>query len=64
MSGGGRWRGMSLNVNAKSGWRARGFEDGSAGRPKRSTADMGGDVNVAAYLEGYRIGKRERDRAK
>lgn len=49
-------------ASAKMGWRARGFEDGSAGRPQRSTEKMGNDVNVAAYREGYRIGKRERDR--
>lgn len=58
------WGRQPFGLSAKTGWRAKGFEDGTAGHPRRDLSQAGGGENVDAYHEGYRIGKRERERAK
>lgn len=55
------WGQKPYNLTPKTGWRAHGFEDGNAGRPRRAKIDP---EHVASYNEGYRIGKRERERRK
>lgn len=55
------WNRTTMSPSAKTGWRARGFEDASAGRIKRVLNET--PENVEAYADGFRIGKRERARA-
>lgn len=55
------WGQKPYNLTPKTGWRAAGFEDGHAGKPRRTKIDP---EHVESYNEGYRIGKRERERAK